>query len=89
MTGLRGRHRWKMPQLVNESVLKVFAGLIGRGTDTSCEIDAPSVKTDISMLRPTECHEIKPQRIGDGGIIFGAASISRGESVGRKPCGER
>ena len=70
-------------------VLKKITGLVGGGADTSREIETPTGKTHISVLGPTECNEIKAQRIGDGGVIFVAASINRRKSVGRKPCRER
>ncbi len=70
-------------------VLKKIAGLVGRGADTSREIETPTGKAHIAVLGPTECNEIKAQRIGDGGIIFDAVSINRRKSVGRKPCRKR
>ena len=73
---------------MNDLVLQIFAGLVGRGSYTSREIETPVGKADISVLGPTECNEIQSQRIGNGGIIWGAASVSRRESVGRKPCRE-
>ena len=70
-------------------VLKKITGLVGGGADTSREIETPTGKAHISVLGPTECNEIKPQRIGHGGVIFIAAPINRRKSVGRKPCRER
>jgi len=69
-------------------VLEKITGLVGRRADTSREIETPTGKAHISVLGPTECNEIEAQRIRDGGIIFGTPSISRRESVGRKPCSE-
>jgi len=75
--------------LMSDMVLKKITGLVGRRADTSREIETPTGKARISVLGPTECNEIKAQRIGDGGIIFDAVSINRRKSVGRKSCSKR
>src|ERR1041384_7324535 len=74
--------------MVNDLVLKELAWLVGCGTNTTRDIDAPAFKTLMAMLRPTECNEIESLRIGHRGIVFSTGSVYGRESVERKPRGE-
>src|ERR1044072_4892699 len=73
--------------MVNDLVLKELAWLVGCGTNTTRDIDAPAFKTIMAMLRPTECNEIESLRIGHRGIVFPTGSVYGRESVERKPRG--
>ena len=88
LSRLDASNRRQVAQLVNYLVLKELARLIGCGTNTSREINAPPFKSFMAMLRPTEGDEIETQCIGHRGIICATRSVDRCESVECKPRGE-